>query len=46
MRGVGCQIFLAAGANIEVRDDRGISLHNACVIGNERMIRILLLTSG
>ena len=42
MRGVGCQILLAAGANIEVRDeDGGIPLHDACAGGNERMIRIL-----
>ncbi len=35
-RGVECQILLAAGANIEVRDeDGGLPLHDACAGGNE-----------
>jgi hypothetical protein len=39
MRGVGCQILIAAGASIEVRDDnRGLPLHDACAGGNEYII--------
>jgi ankyrin repeat protein len=39
MRGVGCQILLAVGAGIEVRDeDGGLPLHDACVGGNEQII--------